>query len=112
MRQPFRSTASNIHLFDCDADGLSASALLSLFFTNMGIENSVIIPTRDQGYGLHCDLVLKAFENNWYDLLITVDCGISNKEEIAQLKKRLAMAWILLLQTTTRFQTNCQTVFV
>lgn len=71
---------------DYDADGLSASALLSLFFTNMGIENSVIIPTRDQGYGLHCDLVLKAFEENWYDLLITVDCGISNKDEIATLK--------------------------
>lgn len=71
---------------DYDADGLSASALLSLFFTNMGIENSVIIPTREQGYGLHCDLVLKAFEENWYDLLITVDCGISNKDEIATLK--------------------------
>lgn len=72
---------------DYDADGLSASALLSLFFTNMGVENSVIIPTREQGYGLHCDLIFKAFEQNWYDLLITVDCGISNKDEVEQLKE-------------------------
>ncbi|MBR2974987.1 MAG: DHH family phosphoesterase, partial [Clostridia bacterium] len=87
VTQVLQSQGSVLIYGDYDADGLSASALLSLFFTNMGIENSVIIPNREQGYGLHCDLVLRAFEQNWYDLLITVDCGISNKDEIASLKE-------------------------
>lgn len=70
---------------DYDADGLTASSILSLFFTDNGIDNDVIIPTRDEGYGLHADLVFKAFEKKFYDLIITVDCGISNREEVQKI---------------------------
>ena len=59
---------------------------LSLFFTDNGIENDVIIPTRDEGYGLHAEKVIEAFQNKFYDLVITVDCGISNREEVAKIK--------------------------
>lgn len=67
---------------DYDADGLTASSILSLFFSDNGVDCDVLIPTRDEGYGLHADKVIKAFENKFYDLVITVDCGISNKEEV------------------------------
>lgn len=72
---------------DYDADGLSASSLLSLYFTDCGVDNDVIVPTRDMGYGLNVDYVLEQFGNKWYDLIITVDCGISNYQEILQLNQ-------------------------
>ena len=34
---------------DYDADGLTASSILSLFFTDNGIENTVVIHNRDEG---------------------------------------------------------------
>lgn len=74
---------------DYDADGLTASSILSLFFTDNGVDNDVIIPTREDGYGLHSELVLAAFEKKYYDLVITVDCGISNKDEIAKIVEEL-----------------------
>ena len=51
---------------DYDADGLTASSILSLYFTDNGVANDVIIPTRDEGYGLHAENVFRAFENNYY----------------------------------------------
>ena len=80
---------------DYDADGLSASSILSLFFTDNGIENNVIIPTRDEGYGLHADKVIRAFKRNYYDLVITVDCGISNAEEVAKIVEELGVEVIV-----------------
>lgn len=80
---------------DYDADGLSSSALLSLYFSDNGIYNKVLIPTRDEGYGLHADAVIKAFEKHFYDLVITVDCGISNAEEVAKIKDELGVEVIV-----------------
>ena len=80
---------------DYDADGLSASSILSLFFTDNGIENNVLIPTRDEGYGLHADKVIRAFKRNYYDLVITVDCGISNAEEVAKIVEELGVEVIV-----------------
>ena len=74
---------------DYDADGLTASAILSLFFSDNGVDCDVLIPTRDEGYGLHAEKVIKAFENKFYDLVITVDCGISNREEVDRIIEEL-----------------------
>ncbi len=71
---------------DYDADGLSASAVLSLFFTHNGVENDVIIPTRDTGYGINFDNVASKLQQKNYGVVLTVDCGISNVSEIAKLK--------------------------
>lgn len=76
---------------DYDADGLTAASILSLFFSDNGIENDVIIPTRDEGYGLHAENVLRAFENDYYDLVITVDCGISNAEDVNRIVSELGV---------------------
>lgn len=67
---------------DYDADGLSASSLLSLYFSDIGVDNDVIIPTRDMGYGMNVQYILSQFDQKWYDLIITVDCGISNALEV------------------------------
>lgn len=73
---------------DYDADGLTATAILKLFFCQKGINVDYIIPTREEGYGLHVDLVVDRYEQSPFDILITVDCGISNKEEIKEIEQR------------------------
>lgn len=80
---------------DYDADGLTASSILSLFFSDNGIENTVLIPTRDEGYGLHADKVIRAFKRRYYDLIITVDCGISNADEIEKIVEELGVEVIV-----------------
>lgn len=80
---------------DYDADGLTASAVLSLFFSDNGVDNDVIIPTRDEGYGLHAEKVIEAFEHKFYDLVITVDCGISNRDEVAKIVDELGVEVIV-----------------
>lgn len=80
---------------DYDADGLTAASILSLYFSDNGVHNDVIIPTRDEGYGLHAENVFRAFENNFYDLLITVDCGISNASEVAKIVNELGVEVIV-----------------
>ena len=76
---------------DYDADGLTASSILSLFFSDNGIDNDVIIPTRDEGYGLHAEVVKRAFARKYYDLVLTVDCGISNADEVAEIVEELGV---------------------
>ncbi|MCH5160264.1 MAG: DHH family phosphoesterase [Clostridiales bacterium] len=76
---------------DYDADGLTASSILSLYFSDNGIDNDVIIPTRDEGYGLHAENVMRAFERKYYDLVLTVDCGISNAEEVCKIVEELGV---------------------
>lgn len=80
---------------DYDADGLTASSILSLFFNDNGVDCDVIIPTREEGYGLHAEKVIKAFENKFYDLVITVDCGISNAEEVSAIIEELGVEMIV-----------------
>ena len=80
---------------DYDADGLTASTVLSLFFSDNGVDNDVIIPTRDEGYGLHAEKVIEAFEHKFYDLVITVDCGISNRDEVAKIVDELGVEVIV-----------------
>ncbi|MFH1241621.1 MAG: single-stranded-DNA-specific exonuclease RecJ [Pseudomonadota bacterium] len=67
---------------DYDADGLTATALLLNFFSDIGVAASAYIPSRlKEGYGLNEEAVRKIV-NNGTGLIITVDCGISNVEEI------------------------------
>lgn len=80
---------------DYDADGLTASSILYLFFTDNGVDCDVLIPTREEGYGVHADKVVKAFQNKYYDLIITVDCGISNIDEVAAIQDQLGVEVIV-----------------
>ncbi len=71
---------------DYDVDGITATALLVLFFRELGISVKHYIPNRiTDGYGLNAK-VLQRFSDTMQGnrLLITVDCGIANKNEVRE----------------------------
>ena len=72
---------------DYDADGVTATALLYLYFKSLGIEVTTYIPDRNtEGYGLN----MKAIRNlcqEGTELIITVDNGISAHKEAEYIKE-------------------------
>ncbi len=74
---------------DYDVDGITATALLIDFFRQLGVSVRSYIPNRlSEGYGLNeAALGACAAEMSAEKLLITVDCGIGNRREIASAKK-------------------------
>ncbi len=67
---------------DYDADGLTATALLVRFFADLDLPASAYVPDRlEEGYGLNLDAVDRIAETRG-GLLITVDCGTGNLEEV------------------------------
>ncbi len=72
---------------DYDADGVSSSVILVETLKAFGADVDVYIPFREtEGYGLNIEAT-KSLVKNKTQLLITVDCGISNKKEIDFLNK-------------------------
>ena len=69
---------------DYDVDGITSAALLYTFFKELGVEPRVHIPDRlNEGYGLNLKKLKDLSDEETGDkLLITVDCGISNHEEV------------------------------
>ena len=62
---------------DYDVDGISATALLCRFFSQLGVRAPYYIPNRlDEGYGLHRKGLAKLKEAGC-ETVVTVDCGIS-----------------------------------
>jgi len=86
----------NITVFtDFDVDGLSSGAQLVLFLMKCGARVSSYTPNRfTEGYGLSEEAV-KKISDCGANLLITVDCGISNKKELA-LARELGLQTIVL----------------
>ncbi len=78
------SNRDKITIFgDYDADGLTATAVLYNFFSSLGSPVSYYIPDRlSEGYGLSKKAIEK-INADGTNLIITVDCGISNEKEIA-----------------------------
>ncbi len=74
---------------DYDADGLTSSALLKEALEKMGFAPpAVYIPDRNkEGYGLNKAAIDFIRSNYNPALIITVDCGISNWEEVAYAQK-------------------------
>jgi len=70
---------------DYDADGVCSSVLLYTALQNIGVKQlQLYLPHRDtEGYGLNSPAIEKFAEDN-VDLIITVDCGISNAVEVQQ----------------------------
>lgn len=70
---------------DYDADGVTATSILVLFLKKMGADVDYVLPNRlIEGYGLS-DLMVTRIEQIQPTLLITVDCGISNPEQVQHL---------------------------
>ena len=67
---------------DRDVDGITSTVLLYQELKSMEIDVYWKVPAGDESYGLSEDDI-RGFSDNDITLLITVDCGISNKNEIA-----------------------------
>ena len=67
---------------DYDADGITSITVLKSFFKDIGVDVGSYIPNRlEEGYGLNKPAVDKIAKSG-YELMITVDCGISAIQEI------------------------------
>lgn len=67
---------------DYDVDGITSITVLKSFLQDRGIQVDQYIPNRlEEGYGLNKPAIDQIAKNK-YDLMITVDCGISGIEEI------------------------------
>ena len=77
---------------DFDADGVTSTAVLTLFFIKIGVPFQTYIPDRlSEGYGLNSSAITRIYENNmqqWGEsgILLTVDCGISDAETVRKAK--------------------------
>jgi single-stranded-DNA-specific exonuclease len=67
---------------DYDTDGITSAAVLFLALSHYTENVTVGLPTRQTGYGLLEPYVRDLFAEG-VDLLITADCGISNRAEVA-----------------------------
>ena len=67
---------------DYDVDGITSITVLKKFMQDRGIELGYYIPDRlNEGYGLNKEAV-KKIANEKYELMITVDCGITAIEDV------------------------------
>jgi single-stranded-DNA-specific exonuclease len=73
---------------DYDVDGATASALLSRYLRHCGLDPIVHIPDRIfEGYGPNVDAI-RSFAERGVKLLVTVDCGVTSLEPLAEAKRR------------------------
>ena len=78
---------------DFDADGVTSTAILSLFFTELGVPSHSYIPDRlSEGYGLNRKAIRKIHDHNmrrWgaAGILLTADCGISDSDAVKEAQK-------------------------
>lgn len=78
---------------DYDVDGVCATSIMLETLRDMGAEPDFRIPSRHhEGYGLNCDAVREMAQT--HRLLITVDCGVTNHEEV-KLAQMLGMTVIV-----------------
>lgn len=71
---------------DYDVDGVCASAILTLYLKELGADCDVYLPSRHtEGYGLNADAVDQISKR--FQLLITVDCGITAFDLVERAKQ-------------------------
>ena len=73
---------------DYDVDGISATALLQTFFSEIGVDVLTYIPSRtDEGYGINTNAIDTLLAES-VKLIITVDCGSTSFKEIKYAKEK------------------------
>ena len=71
---------------DFDADGVTATALLYSYLSDIGADAVYYIPSREtEGYGMHRGAIDRLYQNG-VKLIVTVDNGVAAVEEIAYAK--------------------------
>jgi single-stranded-DNA-specific exonuclease len=72
---------------DYDVDGATAAALLCRYMRHCGLDPIVHIPDRIfEGYGPNVDAI-RSFAERGVKLLVTVDCGVTSLEPLAEARK-------------------------
>ncbi|HET7848152.1 MAG TPA: single-stranded-DNA-specific exonuclease RecJ, partial [Pseudolabrys sp.] len=72
---------------DYDVDGATATALLAHYLRQCGLDPIIHIPDRIfEGYGPNVDAI-RSFAERGVKLLVTVDCGTTSIEPLAEAKK-------------------------
>lgn len=66
---------------DYDVDGVCATSILLLMLRSLGASVMFRIPRREEGYGMNLT-AMEELAAQGVKLLITVDCGITNHEEV------------------------------
>ncbi len=81
--------SQNLLIFgDYDADGVCATTILYNCLKDYGINSiTMYIPERREGYGLNLQTIERLKQINNVDLLITVDCGISDYDKISVIEQ-------------------------
>ena len=92
IRENVESDEAILVYGDYDVDGITATAILTETLAEMGARVDWRIPKRSEGYGLNADAVREIAAG--HRLLITVDCGITNHEEV-RLAQSLGMQVIV-----------------
>ena len=73
---------------DYDCDGVTATSILVRYFRSHNADVRYIVPHRaEHGYGLTEKIMDKVIEEQ-PNLVITVDCGVTNLDTVAELKER------------------------
>lgn len=68
---------------DFDADGVTSTALLLRTFRELGAKIDYFIPDREKdGHGLNSKALVKLMTTKKPKLIITVDCGVSDVEQV------------------------------
>ncbi len=87
-----RDAGETVLIFgDYDADGISAASILKMALDEFGVESYAVVPERENGYGLNTDIVAQYAEEIYMGLVITVDCGISDREKVEFIKDELGV---------------------
>ncbi len=73
---------------DYDADGIGAAAILSEALRRFGVRAAVHVPERAEGYGMTVAALEKLIDEEAPALIVTVDCGVSNRAEVEYIKSR------------------------
>lgn len=95
IEEALRNKRKTVIYGDYDVDGTTGSSLLYLFLKELGMEVDVYIPHRVQeGYGLNLK-ALEHLKSEKYDLVVTVDNGISSVEE-AQRAREIGLDLVII----------------
>ena len=66
---------------DRDVDGITSTTILYEYLKSIGMDVQFKVPTGDESYGMNIETI-DEFANNYGTLIITVDCGIANYDEV------------------------------
>lgn len=73
---------------DYDADGICSVSIMYYALRRYGVRVRIFVPERTDGYGLSIASVDAIFKEGVPDLFLTVDCGVSCRDEVEYVKSR------------------------